>query len=124
MIINTHLGCSIYPNFRLTDFVPIRKEEVSETLHGPRQSEATDHEGEQEEDGERGREVDNLARGRHALPQAEVDNDPGQHQEAEELKSDVTHVVNTLSHLEHAMTETITQFAIIQKINRSLDYKW
>ena len=117
LFIITHLGCCIDPDFWLTDFVPIRQEEESQSLYGSRQGEAPDDEGEQEKDGQRGREVDNLAGGRHALPEAEIDNDPGQHQETEELQSDVTHVMNTLSHLQHAVTGIITQFAIVQKMN-------
>ena len=66
--IKNYLWGRIDPYFWLAHFIPVRKEEEVETVHGPGESEAADDEGEQEDDGDCCREVDNLAGGSHALP--------------------------------------------------------
>ena len=98
-----YLRGGIDPDLGFPDLVPVRVEEELETLHGPGQGDAPDDEGDEEEDGQRGGDVDNLPRGGDSLPQAEVHDDPGEDEEAQQLQPDGAHVVDTFRHLQHSV---------------------
>ena len=60
-----------------------------------------------------------LAGGGHPLPQAEVDDDPGEDEEAEQLQPDAAHVLHPARHLQHAVaadTKMLEKYSYNKKI--------
>ena len=65
-----------------------------------------DQEGDEQQDGNRCRHVDNLPRGLDRLEYAEVDDDPCNNEEDEELPADAAHVGDGLGHPKYSLTTT------------------
>ena len=65
-----------------------------------------DQEGYEQQDGHRCRHVDNLPRGLDRLEYAEVDDDPRNNEEDEELPADAAHVGDGLGHPKYSLTTT------------------
>ena len=73
----------VYPDLWLCDPLPVGSQEEQDAVDSSGETQPANSEGNEEEDGEGGCDVDHLPGQGYSLPEAEVDDDPGADQEAE-----------------------------------------
>ena len=125
---NPYLGSCIDPNFWFTNFMPVRQEKEFEPIDRSWQCYSSDDKREEENDRQSCRDVDHFAGSCHTLPQTEVDYHPGESQEAKQLQSHFSHVVDPIGHLQNSVTmrmkmlsKLINQINYFHKINTNVD---
>ena len=106
-------------HLRIEHLVPLRFDEESDSVNSSGQGTAPDQESDEQDVGIRGREEYDLPGGLDGFPVAEVDDDPGEKQEAEELPADAAKVLDAFRHLQNSVTATKT----LRLIRRTLTHR-
>ena len=95
-----HLTGGIPPNVDLQHLLPLGDEEKQESIQSSRQGDPSNQEGDEDEVGEGGGEVDHLAARLHPLHQAEEDDDPGKGEGKGQLIAPATKIAKSRDALE------------------------
>ena len=98
------LDRGICPDLDFEQLGPVGLDIESDSLHGSGKRQSTDQEDGQDEIGEEGGEVDDLAEALHAFQQSEEDDGPGQSEAEHELGAEASNVLDAGGDLKHVET--------------------
>ena len=105
MLLSLRGNSEIRAYFRFGHFVPIRLEKEFNSVHSSFQCCAVDQKSKQQNVRNGGSEVNDFSGRSHGLPEAKVNNDPGNDEQSKKLQSDAAKVVDSGRKLQNFVTE-------------------